>query len=87
MARGQGTDCNAKEGNPFGPFWDTFSVDFVQSEFYGQLNYDVHHQDMARKWNNRYPTQKSPGRYYLNSIVVNLIIDKEDFICDLILTN
>nr|CAG4639861.1 EOG090X02RM [Daphnia pulex]SVE84759.1 EOG090X02RM [Daphnia pulex] len=58
--KGQGTDCNAKEGNPFGPFWDTFSVDFVHSEFYGPLNYDVHHQDMARKWNSRYPSQKSP---------------------------
>ena len=62
MARGQGTDCNAKEGNPFGPFWDTFSVDFVQSEFYGPLNYDVHHnQDMSRKWNSRYPSNKFPG--------------------------
>ena len=61
MARGQGNDCNAKDGNPFGPFWDTFNVDFVHSEFYGPLNYDIHHQDMARKWNNRYPSKKFPG--------------------------
>nr|SVE73444.1 EOG090X02RM [Daphnia atkinsoni] len=60
MARGQGNDCNAKEGNPFGPFWDTFNVDFVHSEFYGPLNYDIHHQNMARKWNERYPPQTSP---------------------------
>nr|CAG4650813.1 EOG090X02RM [Simocephalus serrulatus]SVE94128.1 EOG090X02RM [Simocephalus serrulatus] len=60
MARGQGNDCNAKEGNPFGPFWNTFNIDFVKSEFYGPLNYDVHHQDMATKWNKRYPSQTSP---------------------------
>lgn len=63
MARGQGTDCNAKEGNPFGPFWNTFDIDFVKSEFYGPLNYDVHHQDMAIKWNKRYPSQTSPGKH------------------------
>ena len=61
MARGQGSGCNAKEGNPFGPFWDTFGVDFAKSEFYGPLNYDVHHQDMARKWNDKYPPQEIPG--------------------------
>lgn len=70
MARGQGTDCNAKEGNPFGPFWDTFSVDFEKSEFYGPLNYDVHHQDMATKWNKRYPPTKYPGKNFLTYQIV-----------------
>lgn len=62
MARGQeGSSCNAKEGNPFGPFWDTFSVDFDHSEYYGPLNYDTHHQDMASRWNQQYPATKFPG--------------------------
>lgn len=62
MARGQDSEtCNAKEGNPFGPFWDTFDVDFVGSEFYGPLNYDVHHQDMGNKWMERYPADRYPG--------------------------
>ncbi|KAK8386089.1 hypothetical protein O3P69_010667 [Scylla paramamosain] len=52
--------CNAKEGNPFGPFWDTFGVDFVGSEFYRGLTYDVHHQSMADKWNDLYPASKWP---------------------------
>ncbi|XP_071537854.1 GDP-fucose protein O-fucosyltransferase 1 isoform X2 [Panulirus ornatus] len=52
--------CNAKEGNPFGPFWDTFSVDFVGSEFYRGLTYDVYYQNMADQWNKLYPPQKWP---------------------------
>uniref|UniRef100_A0A182MA77 GDP-fucose protein O-fucosyltransferase 1 n=1 Tax=Anopheles culicifacies TaxID=139723 RepID=A0A182MA77_9DIPT len=57
-----GHGCNAKSGNPFGPFWDTFEVEFASSEFFGpRLNYDVHHGDkMAQKWNERYPGDKWP---------------------------
>ena len=50
MARGNNGSCNAKEGNPFGPFWDTFDIDFVDSEFYEPLHYDVYHSDMAEQW-------------------------------------
>nr|CAG4650009.1 EOG090X02RM [Sida crystallina] len=60
VARGKGSDCSAKEGNPFGPFWDTFSVDFPKSEYYGPLNYDIHHQNMAPKWNENYPPHAWP---------------------------
>ncbi|XP_025833903.1 GDP-fucose protein O-fucosyltransferase 1-like [Agrilus planipennis] len=59
-SRGEGESCNAKEGNPFGPFWDTFSIDFVASEFYSPLHYDVHHHDMAKQWNERYPSREWP---------------------------
>ncbi|XP_013774815.1 GDP-fucose protein O-fucosyltransferase 1-like, partial [Limulus polyphemus] len=57
-SRGETDDCNAKEGNPFGPFWDTFNVDFDDSEFYGPLHYDVHHHQMSKKWNEKYPPEK-----------------------------
>ncbi|XP_001602191.2 GDP-fucose protein O-fucosyltransferase 1 [Nasonia vitripennis] len=59
-ARGQTESCNAKDGNPFGPFWDTFNVDFVDSEFYGPLHYDVHHTDMAFQWRQKYTSAKWP---------------------------
>nr|XP_018907851.1 PREDICTED: GDP-fucose protein O-fucosyltransferase 1 [Bemisia tabaci] len=49
------TSCDAKDGNPFGPFWDTFNIDFVGSEFYGPLHYDVYHSpDTVEKWKNKY---------------------------------
>lgn len=59
-ARGTGMGCNAKEGNPFGPFWDTFNVDFSSSEFYSPLNYDTYHQNMGSKWSKEYPAAKWP---------------------------
>lgn len=50
--------CNAKEGNPFFSFWDTFKIDFVGSEFFGPtLNYDVIHRGMDKLWNERYPAE------------------------------
>lgn len=52
--------CNAKEGNPFGPFWSTFNVDFVRSEFFGPLNYDVYDTDMSHRWHDRYSSDKWP---------------------------
>ncbi|XP_008469123.1 GDP-fucose protein O-fucosyltransferase 1-like [Diaphorina citri] len=62
MARGSTNEssCNAKEGNPFGPFWDTYGIDFVGSEFYGPLHYDVHHSDIADHWKMRYPSDDWP---------------------------
>ncbi|EZA62421.1 hypothetical protein DMN91_003426 [Ooceraea biroi] len=57
MPRGGGdsNSCNAKSGNPFGPFWDTYNVDFVKSEFYSPLHFDVHHSDMKIQWREHYP--------------------------------
>lgn len=52
--------CNAKEGNPFGPFWDEFQIDFVASEYYGPLNYDVYRNDMVDKWHQQYPASDWP---------------------------
>lgn len=63
--RGTSHGCNAKEGNPFGPFWDTFDVDFVGSEFYGPLHYDVYHHDMADKWNKQYTPEEWPGTVHI----------------------
>ena len=52
--------CNAKNGNPFASFWDTFDVEFVGSETYGPLHYDVHYTSVAQDWNERFPPSKWP---------------------------
>ncbi|KOB76645.1 Protein-O-fucosyltransferase 1 [Operophtera brumata] len=52
--------CNAKSGNPFGPFWNTFDIDFVDSEFYGPLNYDAHNDVMTDRWKQKYHPKQWP---------------------------
>ncbi|CAG9784461.1 unnamed protein product [Diatraea saccharalis] len=52
--------CNAKSGNPFGPFWDKFDINFVKSEFYGPLNYDSHDKKMMDRWKQIYPPDTWP---------------------------
>jgi len=52
--------CNAKEGSPFGPFWDNFNITFNHSELYGPLHYDVHHGDTAHAWSTRFPSSRYP---------------------------
>ena len=52
--------CNAKNGNPFGPFWDTFNVNFVGSQTYGPLHYDVHFTNVAKDWHDKFPPKKWP---------------------------
>lgn len=72
------SSCNAKSGNPFGPFWDTFNIDFVKSEFYGPLNYDAHNVNMMEMWKNKYPSFQWPvlaftGMFKIFAHIKNLI--------------
>ena len=47
--------CPAKQGNPFGPFWDNFNVTFDRSKSY-KLNF----ASPASQWNRKFP--KSSNR-------------------------
>ena len=49
-------DCQMKEGNPFGPFWDELHVDFVDTVAYN-LNYDQYSVD---RWNQLFPPDRYP---------------------------
>ena len=67
MARYNSEGCNAKEGNPFASFWDTFEVDFVDSVFYGPLSYDVGRRpSVALEWQKKFPPETYPGKIYFN---------------------
>lgn len=52
--------CNAKEGSPFGPFWDHFNISFPQSVQYSPLHYDTHNPTTAPSWTKAFPTSQYP---------------------------
>jgi len=52
--------CNAKDGNPFGPFWDHHHVKFDGSVMYGPLSFDVHRQNDVDNWMTKYPADRFP---------------------------
>ncbi|ELT90125.1 hypothetical protein CAPTEDRAFT_1241 [Capitella teleta] len=49
-------ECHMKTGNPFGPFWDGFNIDFDQEQPYHISYYD---SDIS-KWNDLYPVSRYP---------------------------
>ena len=45
-----------KEGNPFGPFWDNFKIDFESYQEYGPLSYNTHMLGVRDSWEKRVTT-------------------------------
>lgn len=56
----QEASCNAKEGSPFGPFWDHFNISFPQSVQYSPLHYDTHNPTTASSWTKTFPISRYP---------------------------
>ena len=44
--------CDMKYGNPFGPFWDEFDVEFDSSVF-TKMSYGIDHDIIVKRWQER----------------------------------
>ncbi|XP_055896634.1 GDP-fucose protein O-fucosyltransferase 1-like isoform X3 [Biomphalaria glabrata] len=53
-------ECNAKDGSPFGPFWDWFNVNFDESVIFGPLFYDTESPMAMSQWQEKYPSEEYP---------------------------
>jgi len=51
--------CNAKDGSPFGPFWNHFHVDFDKSIMFSPLNFQTNDNNLL-KWRKTYPPSIYP---------------------------
>uniref|UniRef100_A0A914DE57 GDP-fucose protein O-fucosyltransferase 1 n=1 Tax=Acrobeloides nanus TaxID=290746 RepID=A0A914DE57_9BILA len=54
--------CQAKEGNPFGPFWDHFNINFVGDLYFGDISggHDVSTIASKNAWKERFPAENFP---------------------------
>uniref|UniRef100_F1L7Y1 GDP-fucose protein O-fucosyltransferase 1 n=1 Tax=Ascaris suum TaxID=6253 RepID=F1L7Y1_ASCSU len=55
--------CHAKEGNPFGPFWDHSGVDFIGDVYFGdqiEEGYDITLNGVTNKWMEKFPSFDYP---------------------------
>lgn len=53
-------ECKMKEGNPFGPFWDHFGVNFDNYVEHHGLLYNTDTEHVRNKWNKRFPSSEYP---------------------------
>uniref|UniRef100_A0A0N5AZJ3 GDP-fucose protein O-fucosyltransferase 1 n=1 Tax=Syphacia muris TaxID=451379 RepID=A0A0N5AZJ3_9BILA len=55
--------CQAKEGNPFGPFWDYSKINFVGDVYFGSQitgGFDTSFKDTRKQWEHKFPASKYP---------------------------
>jgi len=51
--------CNAKDGSPFGPFWDHFDINFDGSEMFAPLSFRTDASTLSR-WKEKFPLSTLP---------------------------
>ncbi|CAG7833346.1 unnamed protein product [Allacma fusca] len=65
--RNKNSGCDAKDGNPFGPYWDAFGVDFVGSEIFGPNLHYIGNLASYNSWYKKYPGDKWPVLAFVGS--------------------
>jgi peptide-O-fucosyltransferase len=58
--RGRSGSCEAKDGNPFGPYWDNFGIDFDANAKFGPLGYDMDFGNHKSAWVDKFSSDKFP---------------------------
>ena len=58
--RDKSQSCQAKEGNPFGPYWDKFGIDFDQNAKYGPLAFDMDYGNHKQAWVDSFNAKRFP---------------------------
>ncbi|VIO89526.1 GDP-fucose protein O-fucosyltransferase 1 precursor, putative [Brugia malayi] len=64
--------CHAKEGNPFGPFWDYSNISFVDDVYYASDFSEAHFIDsvsVRKKWEERFPVDRYPVLSFISAPV------------------
>ncbi|EFO20682.2 GDP-fucose protein O-fucosyltransferase 1 [Loa loa] len=62
--------CHAKEGNPFGPFWDYSNISFIGDVYYASDFSEAHSINsvsVRKKWNERFPTSRYPVLSFISA--------------------
>ncbi|XP_071821277.1 GDP-fucose protein O-fucosyltransferase 1-like [Apostichopus japonicus] len=53
-------ECSMKNGNPFGPFWNKFNINFDGSQEYSPLSFSSHSGSLKAQWDNTFPASEFP---------------------------
>lgn len=65
--RGDTESCQAKEGNPYGPYWNKFKINFEKDVKFAPLSYDMSNDDNKAKWLEVYTKEKYPVLAFTSS--------------------
>ena len=78
--RGDDKSCQAKEGNPFGPYWDRFGIDFDRSEIFKPLSYDLTYGDHKIEWKKKFTHMQYPVLAFTGTPASFPILEKDVYL-------
>lgn len=65
--KGDSESCQAKEGNPYRPYWNKFKVNFEKDIKFAPLSYDMSDEANKAAWLKTYPKEKFPVMAFASS--------------------